>query len=138
MGNGERGHGPMQRVREWSSLKPALHSHMVPKYERTQRPFAQLHSSESSSELSPAAEKGVRNGSTQCWVEPNPQKSSTTIVYKRETVTARRAPRQDLHLCPDKRACGFTWVVVSERRQEILFPVGLGLQVHLTQAVEHI
>lgn len=61
MWNGESGHGPMQRVREWSSLKPALHSHMVPKYERTQRPFAQLHSSESSSELSPAAEKGVRN-----------------------------------------------------------------------------
>lgn len=59
MKNGESGHGPMQRVREWSSLKPALHSHMVPKYERTQRPFAQLHSSESSSELSPAAEKRV-------------------------------------------------------------------------------
>lgn len=51
----------MQRVREWSSLKPALHSHMVPKYERTQRPFAQLHSSESSSELSPAGKKGVGN-----------------------------------------------------------------------------
>lgn len=43
----------VQRVREWSSLKPGLHSHMVPRYEGTQRPLAQLHSSESSSELSP-------------------------------------------------------------------------------------
>lgn len=52
----------MQRVREWSSLKPVLQSHIVPRYERTQRPFAQLHSSESSSELSPAVEKEVEWG----------------------------------------------------------------------------
>lgn len=56
----------MQRVREWSSLKPVLHSHMVPRYERTQRPFAQLHSSESSSELSPSENIGRIRKSDVC------------------------------------------------------------------------
>lgn len=32
----------------------------------------------------------------------------------------------------------FTWVVVGEYWQEILLPVGLGLQMHLTQTAEHL
>lgn len=126
-------YGPVQRVREWSSRKPVLHSHIVPRYERTQRPFAQLHSSESSSELSPAGEKDVREGRAR------------KEFYKRDNKqkpTSLKGPKPGFAHGPislrDNGARGFTWVVVGKNRHGVRFPIRLGLQVHLTQAVEHI
>lgn len=47
----------------------------------------------------------------------------------------------EMQLCScslKKMAYESTWIVVRESCEEILLPIGLGLQMHLTQTVEHI
>lgn len=93
-------YGPTQRVWEWSSLKPVLHSHIVPRYERTQRPFAQLHSSESSSELSPAGEKEGREEEVKTSERILELFSIKETPNHDKGLQAQRAHSQDLQMEP--------------------------------------